>query len=66
MIRTMVPTQTVHPTNSEVVSEPLPVATISTDEDAIKTFVAGVITKVSQSFIHCCATSIHEIGNLMF
>ncbi|KAG5532564.1 hypothetical protein RHGRI_027005 [Rhododendron griersonianum] len=51
-----------HPTNSEVVSEPSPVATISTDEDAIKTFVAGVITKVSRSFVHCCATSIHEIG----
>lgn len=66
MIRTMVPTQTVHPTNSEVVTEPLPAATISTDEDATKTFVAGVITKVSRSFAHCCATSIHEIGNLIF
>ncbi|KAG5538290.1 hypothetical protein RHGRI_019025 [Rhododendron griersonianum] len=47
--------------NSEVEIEGAAGETMLIDEDCMQPYVAGVLREVSQTFVHCCTTSVHEI-----
>lgn len=60
----MVDARSAYHINSEVETEQVAVEAMRTNEYCMQSSMAGVLREVSQSSVECCATSIHEIGEL--
>lgn len=61
-VHTVIAIQSADQINSDVGIEETAMETMPTAEDYMQSCVVGVLREVSQTFVHCSATSVNEIG----